>query len=98
MVVAAPPNGEAHLDPEEGSIQTTHSKKFDMERVGLTWMTVETLHWFMYPGTCTYIVYIYMCMYICICSVGLAAALDLAISLVILCRDCDTHSMCTIYG
>ena len=34
----------------ESSIQVSHSKKFNMEKVGLPWETVETVHWFMYPG------------------------------------------------
>lgn len=34
----------------ESSIQTTHSKRFKMNKGGLPWETVETVHWFMYPG------------------------------------------------
>ena len=35
----------------ESSIQVSHSKKFKMDKGGLPWETVETVHWFMYPGT-----------------------------------------------
>jgi len=34
----------------EGSLYTVHSKKFDVEDLGLTWETVETIHWFIFPG------------------------------------------------
>ena len=48
-------NGAAPNAPEtdvESSIQASHSKKFKMDNVGLPWETVETVHWFMYPGGC----------------------------------------------
>jgi len=39
----------------EGSLYTVHSKKFDVEDLGLTWETVETIHWFIFPeGTQLY--------------------------------------------
>ena len=53
-----PPGGSPDIQqnggpPErdvESSIQASHSKKFKMDKCGLPWETVETVHWFMYPG------------------------------------------------
>ena len=33
----------------------TSSKKFRMQDLGLAWETVETLHFFMYPGRCGWV-------------------------------------------
>lgn len=48
------PTSPAHLSPptsspEESSIMTVHSTRFNVEVLGLTWETVETLHWFIFP-------------------------------------------------
>ena len=34
----------------EDGIGIKHSKRFNVEELGLTWETVETVHWFMFPG------------------------------------------------
>lgn len=36
------------------------SKKFRMQDLGLAWETVETLHYFMYPGECSMCVALFM--------------------------------------
>ena len=44
-------NGETAGERDmENSLRVTHSKKFKMDKGGLPWETVETVHWFMYPG------------------------------------------------
>ena len=58
-------NGACSPTPEgevESSLQGSHSKKFELNKVGLPWETVDTVHWFMYPGTCIHVhVHVYTC-------------------------------------
>lgn len=45
------PTGTSAADPtSEDSVSAKHSKRFNVEELGLTWETVETVHWFMFPG------------------------------------------------
>ena len=36
--------------PQSNAPVASHSKHFKVENLGLTWETIETLHWFIYPG------------------------------------------------
>ena len=49
---SSPDQGGSVEGDVESSIHTTHSKRFKMNKGGLPWETVETVHWFMYPGQC----------------------------------------------
>ena len=40
-------SGEREL---EGSVPGSQAKRVKMDKAGLPWETVETVHWFMYPG------------------------------------------------
>jgi hypothetical protein len=46
---SSPDQGGSVEGDVESSIHTTHSKRFKMNKGGLPWETVETVHWFMYP-------------------------------------------------
>ena len=69
------PTPETDLD---SSLQMVQPKKFDMEKVGLPWEAVETVHWFMYPGMLS------ACVSVCL-SVCLSVSVDLPSLSVCLC-------------
>ena len=46
---SCPPSPSA-CHQEEGSLHTIHSKKFNVEDIGPTWETVETIPGFIFPG------------------------------------------------
>ena len=80
--------------PQSNARAVSHSKQFKVENLGLTWETIETLHWFICPGVCIVCV---CCVCVCVCVRVQCVCVCVCVCVCALCvRVCVCACVCAL--